>query len=74
MRKFRTGNLDLSDEHHSGALKKVENEELDQLLQGNPCQAEEKLAEQPRVTRQKISHFDKYQFSAKKELICRLIR
>lgn len=37
-RKFWTENFNLSDEHRSGAPKKVEDEKLDQLLQESPCQ------------------------------------
>lgn len=44
-RKFWTSNFDLSDEYRSGAPKKVEDEELNQLLQENPCQTQKELVE-----------------------------
>ena len=54
--KVQTSNFNLFDQYRSGAPKKVEDEELDQLLQENLCQTRKELAEQLGIIQQAISH------------------
>ncbi|CAK9829793.1 Mariner Mos1 transposase [Anthophora retusa] len=53
--RFRSGNFDFNDAERSGTLKKVEDEELEQLLNEDPCQTQQELAEELGVTQQAIS-------------------
>ncbi|CAK9825563.1 Mariner Mos1 transposase, partial [Anthophora retusa] len=53
--RFRSGNFDLNDAERSGTPKKVEDEELEQLLNEDPCQTQHELAEELGVTQQAIS-------------------
>lgn len=53
--RFRDGNFSLEDDPRPGAVKKFEDEELQVLLDENPCQTQEELAEQLGVTHQAIS-------------------
>ncbi|CAK9816502.1 Mariner Mos1 transposase [Anthophora quadrimaculata] len=52
--RFRSGNFDLNDAD-SGTPKKVEDEELEQLLNEDPCLTQQELAEELGVTQQAIS-------------------
>ena len=47
--------MDLEDEERPGQLQKVENEELEELLEEDPCRMQSELAEALGVTRQAIS-------------------
>lgn len=53
--RFRDGNLSLQDDPRPGVPKKFEDEELQALLDENPCQTEKELAEHLEVTQQAIS-------------------
>lgn len=53
--RFRDNNFGLEDDSHTGAPKKVMDQEIQSLLNKNPCQTEKELAEQLRVTQQTIS-------------------
>ncbi len=53
--RFRENNFCLEDETRPGAEKKFEDEELQSLLDENPCQTQTELAEQLGVTHQAIS-------------------
>ena len=52
--RFRNGNFDLHDEERPGQPKKVEDEELEQLLAEDSCRTQSELAEELGVTRQAI--------------------
>lgn len=52
---FRDGNFDLQDKERPGQPKKVDDEELEQLLDENPCRTQEELAEELGVTQPAIS-------------------
>ncbi|CAK9811516.1 Mariner Mos1 transposase [Anthophora quadrimaculata] len=53
--RFHSGNFDLNDAERSGTPKKLEDEELEQLLNEDPCQTQQELAEELGVTQQAIS-------------------
>ena len=53
--QFKNGNFDLHDEERTGQPKKVEDEELKQLLEENSCHTQSEVAEELAVTRQSIS-------------------
>ncbi|CAK9827111.1 Mariner Mos1 transposase [Anthophora retusa] len=53
--RFRSGNFDLNDAERSGTPKKVEDEELEQLLNEDSCQTQQELAEELGVTQRAIS-------------------
>ena len=53
--RFRDGNFSFEDDPRPGAVKKFEDEELQALLDENPCQTQEELAEQLRVSQKAIS-------------------
>lgn len=54
--RFREKNFCLEDDPRPGAEKKFEDEELQALLDDNPCQTQTELAEQLGVTQHAISH------------------
>ena len=54
-RRFKRGNFDLNDEKHLEQSKKVNDEELEQLLEENSCRTQSELAQEFGVTRQAIS-------------------
>lgn len=54
--KFRDGNFNLEDDPRPGPEKQFEDEELQALLDENPCQTQKELAEQLEVTQVAISN------------------
>ncbi|CAK9816131.1 Mariner Mos1 transposase [Anthophora plagiata] len=48
--RFHSGNFDLNDAERSRTPKKEEDEKLEQLLNENPCQTQQELAEELGVT------------------------
>lgn len=54
--RFREGNFNLKDEERPGQPKKFEDEELEQLLNENPCQTQKELANALGMTHQAISY------------------
>lgn len=53
--KFRNGKFSLEDDPRPGPVKQFEDEELQALLDDNPCQTQKELAEQLGVTQPAIS-------------------
>lgn len=53
--QFRSGNFDVEDKDRPGPVKKFEDAELDTLLDEDPCQTQEELAELLGVDRATIS-------------------
>ena len=49
-RQFKIGDFDLTDNEHSGAAKKFEDEELQALVDKDPTQLQQKLAQTLNVT------------------------
>ena len=50
-RQFKSGDFDLTDNEHSGAAKKFVDEELQALLDEDPTQSQQQLAQTLNVTR-----------------------
>ena len=50
-RQFKSGDFDLTDKEHPGAAKKFEDEELQALLDEDPIQSQQQLAQTLNVTR-----------------------
>ena len=50
-RQFKSGDFDLTDNEHSGAAKKFEDEEFQALLDEDPTQSQQQLAQRLNVTR-----------------------
>ena len=50
-RQFKSGDFDLTDNDHPGAAKKFEDEELQALLDEDPTQSKQQLAQTLNVTR-----------------------
>ena len=50
-RQFKSGDFDLTDNEHPGAAKKFEDEELQALLDEDPTQSQQQLAQTLNVTR-----------------------
>lgn len=55
-RRFKNGDFDFNDAERPGAPKKFEDEELEAILDEDPCQTQEELAETLGVTQQTISY------------------
>ena len=55
-RQFISGDFDLTDNEHLGAAKKFEDEELQALLDEEPTQSQQQLAQTLNVTRGTIYH------------------
>lgn len=55
IRRFKSGDFDTEDKERSGQPKKLEDAELESLLDEDPCQTQGKLAESLGVTQQSIS-------------------
>ena len=53
-RQFKSGDFDLADDEHPGAAKKFEDEELQALLDEDPTQSQQQLAQSLNVTREAI--------------------
>ena len=53
-REFKNGDFDLTDNEHPGAAKKFEDEELQALLDEDPTQSQQQLAQTLNVTREAI--------------------
>jgi len=53
-RRFKSGDFDVSDKERSGTPKKFEDEELETLLDEDPCQTEEELAKTLNVDRSTV--------------------
>jgi len=49
-RRFKSHNFDLEDKEHEGSPKRFEYEDLETILNGNPCQNETQVAEALNVT------------------------
>ena len=50
-RQFKSGDFDLTDNEHPGAAKMFEDEELQALLDEDPTQSQQQLAQKLNVTR-----------------------
>lgn len=53
-RQFKNGDFDITDNEHPGAAKKFEDEELQALLDEDPIQSQQQLAQTLNVTRRTI--------------------
>ena len=51
LRQFKSGDFDLTDNEHPGTAKKFEDEELKELLDEDPTQSQQQLAQTLNVTR-----------------------
>lgn len=54
-RRFKNGDFDIRDKERSGQPKKFKDEELEALLQNDPCQSQEQLAAALNVTQASVS-------------------
>lgn len=54
-RRFKDGDFDVSDQPRSGAPRKLEGDDLEELLRENPAQTQEELAEQLGVDRSTVA-------------------
>lgn len=53
--RFKVGDFDLEDKERPGAPRKVEDDEIQALLDEDPCQTQQQLADQLGITREAIS-------------------
>lgn len=54
-RRFQNGDFDIRDKERPGQTKKYKDEELEALLQKDPCQSQEQLAAALNVTQASVS-------------------
>ena len=54
MKRFKSGDFDVEDKERSGQPKKFEDEELEALLDEDPCQTQQELAESLGVDRSTV--------------------
>lgn len=55
-KRYKSGDFDVEDKERPGAMKTFEDSELEALLDNDPCQTQQELADSLAVTHQAISH------------------